>query len=116
MNAREKGLSLVREVKKILALKGYKTEGPGYGVAFLGERGMRPIHRDYFGAYDLIAYRNGIFHGHQVSTLSNKASKYKTFRKLGFPGFIWAKVPRHGFRVFWIDINGVEEEIFIESL
>ena len=115
MNAREKGLSYVRQVKKILAEKGYKTEGPGYGVAFL-DGTMRPIHRDYFGAFDLIAYRNGIFHGHQVSTLANKADKYKTFRQLGFPGFIWAKVPRHGFRVFWIDINGVEEEVFVESL
>jgi hypothetical protein len=111
MNARKKGLNYVREVRKILEAMNHQVEGPGYGVAFFAGR-MLPIHRDYWGIFDLISF-NGEFHGHQVSTLSNKAVKVKAIRDKMFPGWVWCRVNkanRVGYRVFQIDSFGIVED------
>ena len=114
MNARSKGLAYVREVRKILEGLDHVVEGPGYGVAFF-DGNMRPIHRDFFGVFDLISYSGIHFVFHQVSTLSNKAAKIKAIRELNMPGWVWVRVENPvGYRVFQIDRIGVVIEVDME--
>ncbi len=113
-NARQKGLNFVREVRKILESKGYKIEGPGYGCAFYGGA-MKPIHRDYFGVFDLISYKAGFLRGHQVSTLTNKASKVKALMEANIAGDVWCRISKGNYRLFCVDDDG-EEEMFLENI
>ncbi len=106
MNARQKGLSYCREVRKIIEALGHTVEGPGYATAFFNGR-MSPIHRDYFGLWDLISYYQGQYLFHQVSTLSNKSSKIKAITGKQMPGWIWCRVDHPvGYRIFKVDQAG----------
>ena len=106
MNTRQKGLSNVREVKKILEGMECKVEGPTYGVAFF-DGGMKPIHRDLFGIADLVAWHpDHKLRLHQVTDLGNKARHITEIRKLGIPCWVWCKVPRQGYRVFEVVESG----------
>jgi hypothetical protein len=91
MSARSKGLDFVREVKKILQAIGHETEGPGYGVAYYNSQ-MRPVHRDYWGCFDLLSAFKGNIFCHQITTLDNKARKVKAIQAKGIPGWVWARV------------------------
>ena len=115
MNARSKGLGLVRQVKIRLRNLGYLVEGPGYSTKFFNGR-MNAVHSDFFGVYDLMAYRLGFITGHQVSTLSNKASKCKNLKDNGLAGYVWCHVERGDWRIWFVDTDGQEEEIFEENL
>ena len=102
MNSRQKGLNLVRMVRKMLEGMHYIVEGPGYSVAFYGGS-MKPIHRDYFGIADLISYADNQFILHQVTDLSNKAKHVKDIQSLGIPCWLWCKIDgKTGFRVFFV--------------
>ena len=112
MNAREKGLARVREVRKVLEGLGYTCEGPGYSVAFFAGR-MQAIHRDYFGVGDLISYSGGKFILHQVTDLKNKAKHVRLIQEARLPCWTWcrAKEGRKVFyRVFMVDTEGTLEE------
>ena len=109
MNARQKGLNRVREVKKLLEGMGHLIEGPGYSVAFYGGK-MNPIHRDYFSIADLISYHKGIFILHQVTDLHNKASHIKTIRESGLFCWLWCRVKGAlNYRIFFVSPGKVEE-------
>ncbi len=115
MNNRAKGLQYVREVKKILIGRGYKVEGPGYATAFFKGR-CCPVHRDYFSVFDLMSHNHFGFSGHQVSTLDNKAVKVKALRESKIPGFVWGRIGKNNYRVFLVDYEGKEEEMFMENI
>ena len=115
MNARAKGLGLVRKVRKLLEARGYRVEGPGYGVAFFNGS-MRPVHRDYFSAFDILSYRNGFICGHQVSTLHNKSVKVSNLKDNHLAGYVWCHVDRGDWRIWFVDTDGQEEEIFEANL
>jgi len=107
MNARAKGLSACREVKKILQDRGYRVDGPAYGVAFFGGRSV-PIHRDFFGVLDLITYKDGQYWGHQVTDLSNKSKKIKALAEAGIQAWVWARTKegrKIKYRVFFEDME-----------
>jgi hypothetical protein len=116
-SARSKGLNFVREVKKILEYKGYRVEGPGYGVCFYGG-GMKPVHKDFFGVFDLLSYRQGKVSGHQVSTLTNKAVKVKALNEAHISGYVWCRAGKNDYRVWWVpaDVMETEEEVFVENI
>lgn len=92
MKSRQKGLVLVREVRKILEGMGEIVEGPGYGVAFFNDR-MNPIHKDFFGVFDLMSFspKEKEFTGHQVSTEHNKSTKIKALQEAKLPGWVWCR-------------------------
>ncbi len=89
-SARAKGLDYVREGKRILEGLNHTVEGPGYGVAYYNNR-MNPIHRDYFGCFDLISFHDGIYYGHQFTTLTNKSAKIKAIQKAQLTGWVWCR-------------------------
>lgn len=116
MNAREKGLTRVREVRKILEGMEHQVEGPGYSVAFFGGR-MQPIHRDYFSVADLISYFGGKFILHQVTDLKNKSKHVRVIQDKRLPCWIWCRAKEGGkvfYRVFLVDSEGTLEEGLIQ--
>ena len=110
-NNRAKGLSFCREVKKILEGIGHQVEGPGYGIAFYGGQ-MRPVHKDYWGVFDLLSYFEGQIYCHQISTPTNKAVKIKAIQAKNLPGWVWSRVSngRIFYRVFIVKNSGAVEE------
>jgi hypothetical protein len=114
MKSRQKGLILVREVRKILEGMGEKVEGPGYGVAFFNDR-MNPIHKDFFGVFDLMSFRPNCkkFTGHQVSTEHNKSTKIKALQDAKLPGWVWCRFSDEdrgaGFEVYFVDGENVTQ-------
>ena len=89
-SARAKGLDFVREVRKILEGMGHAVEGPGYGVAFYNAK-MNPVHKDFFGVFDLLSFDGKSYIGHQVSTEANKSAKIKTIQEAKLPGWVWCR-------------------------
>ncbi len=111
MNNRQKGLGWVREVRKILEGMGHIVEGPGYGVAFY-QGSMKPVHRDYFGCFDLISFDTEKHEmiGHQVSDLPHKAAKVKAIQKAELAGWVWCRLDnRLEYRVFIVGTGYCEE-------
>ncbi len=110
-DSRKKGLNYVREVRKILQAMEHQVEGPGYGLAFFGGS-PRPIHRDYFGLYDLVSCYDGRIYLHQVTDLSNKAKKVKAIQEKKIPGWVWARCDggKIFYRIFCVDMDGRVEE------
>ncbi len=107
MNARAKGLAACREVKKILQERGYKIDGPSYGIAFFGGRSVA-VHRDFFDCLDLISYKDGQYWGHQVTDLSNKSKKIKALDEAGVQGWVWCRTKEKNkikYRVFFGEIE-----------
>lgn len=112
MNAREKGIARVREVKKLLQGMGYLIEGPGYKPLWIGTRSV-PVHSDFFGVGDLISYFEGKFILHQVTDLKNKAKHVKIAQEAHIPAWIWSRAKEGGkvfYRLFMVDIEGKIEE------
>jgi hypothetical protein len=111
MNNRAKGLAFCREVRKILEALGHQVEGPGYGIAFYGGR-MAPVHRDYFGVFDLVSIFEGQTYWHQISTPSNKAVKVKAIIAKSLSGWVWARASNGKifYRVFIVKTSGAVEE------
>ncbi len=110
---RAKGLGFVREVRKILEGIGHTVEGPGYGVAFYNHR-MNPIHRDYWGIFDLMSYDGSQFIGHQVSTEAHKSEKIKAIQKSNLPGWVWCRYSEFGsvgYKVYEVGIIVTEHEM-----
>jgi len=108
MNAREKGLARVREVRKIIEGLGHRVEGPGYSIAFFNGR-MNPIHKDYFGVADLISYHENQFILHQVTDLTNKAKHTRLIQEACLPVWIWCRANDGGkvfYRVFFVAQDG----------
>ena len=109
MNARSKGLQRVREVRKMLEGIGHLVEGPGYSVAFFGDR-IQPIHRDYFSIADLISFRDGIFVLHQVTDLTNKGKHVKAIQQTGLSVWLWCKIEgKSGYRIFFVTPTEITE-------
>ncbi len=104
MNARAKGLSYCREVKKILLENGYHVEGPGFAVLFFNGRSV-PVHRDFFNLFDLMSYKDGQFWGHQVSDIHHKSEKIKAISEAGFQGWVWSRT-KEGRKVKYRVFNG----------
>jgi hypothetical protein len=111
MNAREKGLTFCREVRKILEGIGHQVEGPGYGIAYY-DNAMRPIHRDYFGVWDLCSYYQGSYFFHQVTTASNKSVKIQAIHDAKMYGWVWCRVSngRVFYRIFIVKPGQEVEE------
>lgn len=124
---RKKGMIYVGEVKKILIGQGHKIEGPNYIVMRIPERKPLPgeqtskiplrmvqVHRDYFGAFDLISYKQGLgFVFHQVSILEEKSRKIKAIVDLHMDGWVWGRFKEGGrvkYRVFSVDRQGNVDE------
>ncbi len=109
MNARQKGLNRVREVKKLLEGMGHTVEGPGYSVAFFGGS-MKPIHRDYFGVADLISYKDWKLQLHQVTDLVNKAKHVKAIQGEKLSAWVWCKIEgKSGYRIFIVTPDSISE-------
>lgn len=111
MNARQKGLNFVHEVKRILEGMNHEVEGPGFASAFFNGR-TNPIHRDYFSVFDLISFDGDHFLFHQVSSLSNKSTKIKAIQKKKMPGWVWcrfSKGGRVGYRIFFVESEAITE-------
>ena len=113
MNARQKGLQTVRRVKHYLEANGYTIEGPGYSVAFF-QGSMKPIHRDYFGVFDLLSVNKdeGI-KGHQVCSIKNKARNQAKMQKAGISGYLWCKGGGPQCDKYWV---GQDEVEFVETV
>lgn len=112
-SARAKGLDFCREVKGILKGIGHRVEGPGYGVAFFNKR-QNPIHRDYWGVFDLMSFDGLSFIGHQVSTSENKSVKIKNLQSAGLPGWVWCRFRdddsgQVGYQVYVVTLHDVTE-------
>lgn len=110
-NPRAKGISYVREVRKVLEAMQHQVEGPGYGLAFFG-KSPRPVHKDYFGVFDLVSFYDGHVYLHQVTDISHKAQKVKAIQEKKIPGWVWARCTGHKifYRIFSIDMEGKVEE------
>jgi len=90
------GLDNCERVKKILIREGHKVDGPFSKVLFQGGR-KNKVHVDVFGVYDLISYKEGITHYHQVTSLNIKSRKVKKIRTSGIlPGIVWCDAPIKG--------------------
>lgn len=129
---RKKGLQFVREVREILETLGHRVEGPGYVITWFYPKGEKPdskdekekekgkdeekdqkpkpfprqIHRDYFGAFDLISAKNGEVKCHQVSIIEEKSRKRIDILTSGIPGYFWGRFKEKqkvGYRVFRFD-------------
>ncbi len=107
MNARAKGLSACREVKRILQKMGYKIDGPSYGIAFFGGRSVA-VHKDFFDCLDLISYKDGQYWGHQVTDLNNKSSKVRNLDKLGIKAWVWCRGKEGRKIVYRVFSDGME--------
>ncbi len=111
-SSRAKGLDYVREVRKILEGIGHIVEGPGYGVAYFNAR-MNPIHKDFFGCFDLMSFNDGKYYGHQVSTQANKSTKIKTIQEANLPGWVWCRFTDEdgsvGYQVYVVERDQVVE-------
>jgi hypothetical protein len=110
---RKKGISYVREVRKILEGMGHEVEGPGYATCFFNGR-TQAVHKDYFSVFDLISWNRAEckFVGHQVSTLAHKAEKVKAIQKKGLHGWVWARYKderKVGYRIFFVKPEYVDE-------
>ena len=109
---RAKGLDFVREVRKILEGIGHTVEGPGYGVAFYNAK-MNPIHRDFFGVFDLMSFNGQSYLGHQVSTEANKSTKIKAIQEAKLLGWVWCRFSDEdrgaGYEVWMINGNQIIE-------
>lgn len=109
MNAREKGIARVREVRKILEGMGHTCEGPGYKPLWIGNRSI-PVHSDFFGVGDIISWDGKQLILHQVTGKSNKAIHVKVIQEKGIPCWLWIKIPgKSGFKVFFIEKSKIEE-------
>lgn len=110
MSSRSKGLSYVREVRRILEGMGQIVEGPGYKSAFYGGK-LATVHADYFGCFDLISWDGINFVCHQVSTLTNKAEKVKALQARQMPGWVWCRTDKPvGYRIWQVNrIGGIYE-------
>ena len=109
---RAKGLSFCREVRKILEGMNHIVEGPGYATAFF-QGAVHPIHRDYFGLFDLISFYENKYYFHQVSTIKNKTTKIKAIQGMGMTGWVWCRVTEDnqtGYDIFIIDGPIIEEK------
>lgn len=107
-NARQKGLQLVHQVRRILELD-HTVEGPGYKSLFIKGR-VVAVHCDYFGCFDLLtASKDKTIHGHQICTSEHKSRNAKKIYDCGFSGDLWCyDGPRKGFSRYWVhDDNGV---------
>lgn len=101
-NARQKGLQTVRRVKHYLEAQGYQVEGPGYGVAFF-KGNMRPVHKDYFGCFDLLSAReNEHIKGHQICSKENKQRNAKKMFKQKLSGFLWCLLKGGIAEKYWV--------------
>jgi hypothetical protein len=128
-NDRKKGLEYVREGREILRRDGFVTEGPGYQVIRvfpkettwmpMGERKkLKPqaiqVHKDYFGVFDLITFREDRgFEFHQFSILEEKSRKIRDIQGSGMPGWFWGRFEegrRVGFKRFFIRDGKIEED------
>ena len=89
-SARSKGLNFTREVRRILEGIGHTVEGPGYGLAYYNAK-MNPVHKDFFGVFDLISFDGKSYIGHQVSTETNKSAKIKAIQEAKLPGWVWCR-------------------------
>lgn len=98
-SARAKGLAWCREVKAILKERGYKIEGPGFGMVFVDGRTI-PMHKDFFSCFDLISYKDGQFMGHQVTDAHNKAAHEHKMEEQGVQGWLWCR-NKEGRKVYW---------------
>ena len=111
-SARSKGLNFTREVRRILEGMGHIVEGPGYGLAYYGGK-MNPIHRDFFGVFDLMSFDGQTYFGHQVSTEANKATKIREVKESNLPGWVWCRFSNEekgtGYEVWRIFGDIVEE-------
>ncbi len=72
---------------------------------------MRPVHRDYFGVFDLLSAFEGNYFFHQISTSSNKAVKVKAIQEKGLSGWVWTRVSNGKvfYRIFIVSPKEVEE-------
>ncbi len=111
-SSRAKGLDYVREVKRILEGLDHIVEGPGYGVAYFNKR-MNPIHRDYWGVFDLMSFCDEKYYGHQVSTAQNKSTKIKALQEAKLPGWVWCRFTDEegsvGYQVYVVEKDQVVE-------
>ena len=113
MNARSKGLQTVRRVKHYLEANSYVVEGPGYAVAFF-QGSMKPIHRDYFGVFDLLsASKTDVIRGHQICSIKNKARNQAKMQKAGISGYLWCKGGGPQCDKYWV---GQDEVEFVETV
>ena len=113
-SARDKGLDYVREVRKILEGLGHTVEGPGYGVAYYNAK-MNPVHKDFFGIFDLMSYDGKSYLGHQVSTEANKSTKIKAIQGAKLPGWVWCRFTDDdgfvGYKVYEVGLVITEHEM-----
>ncbi len=112
---RAKGMSYVREVRKILEAKGYRVEGPGQKVIYINKKPIS-MHKDYFDGFDLLSYRETYIKGHQITTIENKSSRAKKMRDLGLIGYLWCRVKGPHYRIWFIGWAEEPEEIFESNL
>ncbi len=110
MNKRSKGLLFCNEVKKILQGIGHEVDGPFFKSRFFGGR-INPVHCDIFEVFDMVSFFDGCYFMHQVSTLSNKATKVKSIQSKKMNGWIWCRVSNGKvfYRIFIIKNGEIEE-------
>lgn len=113
MNSRSKGLKYVGEVKAILKRFGHETEGPAHNLMRLPS-GFVPVHRDYFGIWDLISFDKLGYHFHQVTTDHNRAVKIGAILQKGMSGQVWGRCKegnRVAYRTYYVYFDGQTEKL-----
>ena len=104
MDKRKQGLEWCKQVANFLRLEGHTVDGPFSKVIFTKGRKMAS-HVDIGGCYDLISFKDGTLHLHQVTAINMKSNKIKKMRKLGVIGLLWCycilrNTKKPGFRRF----------------
>lgn len=124
---RKKGLNYVGEIKGILKQLGHETEGPGYSVMRIPERKQIPgeriseiplkmiqVHKDYFGVFDLISFKEGVgYFFHQGSILEERSRKIKAIVEKKMQGWVWGRFKQNrrvGYKIFSVEANGEVKE------
>lgn len=119
-SAREKGLDFVREGRKILEGIGHIVEGPGYGLAYYKNR-MNPIHKDFFGCFDLMSYCDSLYYGHQFTVKEHKSEKIKLLQEKKLPGWVWCRFTdeddgKVGYQVYIVNGDEVTESEMVYGI
>jgi len=101
MQNRAKGISNVREARKICEGWGHITDGPFYKSRWFSGK-SNAVHTDLFGVFDFISYdpNTSQYVLHQVSVIDKKALKIKAIRAAGLIGYVWCRC-KSGNKVYW---------------
>ena len=120
-NKRETGLKWVREVRDLLIDLGHEVEGPNFKPTYIPGKDTKegmveskyiPVHKDFFGVFDLISHKKRRWFFQQISILEEKSRKIDAILEKGMDGIVWGRTKNGRFvdyRIFRVQDGKVDE-------